>query len=62
MPNPIDGEPPIECRCKICTKITKKEKRLQLKLDTIEKHVDKVYKKETVDGTLKKCNKVVVEG
>lgn len=49
-PNPIDGKPPIECKCKICTEISKKEKRLQLKLDTIEKHVSKVYKKETIDG------------
>ena len=31
----------------------KKEKRLQLKIDTIEKHVGKVYKKETIDGVEK---------
>ena len=49
VPNPIDGEPPIECRCKICIEITKKEKRLQLKLDTIKNHVGKVYKKKTID-------------
>ena len=53
MPNPNDGEPPVECRCNICIEITKKEKRLQLKLDTIEKHVDKVYKKEIIDGVKK---------
>ena len=53
MANPIDGEPIIECRCKICIEITKKEKRLQLKLDTIENHVGKVYKKETIDGVEK---------
>ena len=53
VPNPNDGEPPTECRCKICTEITKKEKRLQLKIDTIEKHVGKVYKKETIDGVEK---------
>ena len=53
VPNPTDGEPPNECRRKICTEITKKEKRLQLKIDTIEKHVSKVYKKETIDGVEK---------
>lgn len=53
VPNPIDGAPPTECRCKICTEIAKKEKRLQLKIDTIEKHVGKVYKKETIDGVEK---------
>ena len=51
--NPINGEPPIEYRCKICIEITKKEKRLQLKIDTIEKHIGKVYKKETIDGVEK---------
>ena len=53
VPNPIDGAPPTECRCKICTEIAKKEKRLQLKIDTIEKHVGKVCKKETIDGVEK---------
>ena len=53
LANPIDVEPPVECRCKICIDITKKEKRLHLKLDTIEKHVAKVYKKETIDGVKK---------
>ena len=48
--NLIDGEPLVEWRCKICTEITKKEKRLQLKIDTIEKYVGKVYKKEIIDG------------
>lgn len=33
--------------------INKKEKRLQLKLDTIEKHIGKVYKKEKMDGVEK---------
>ena len=28
--NPQEGEPPVECRCMICTRINKKEKRLQL--------------------------------
>ena len=53
MPNPNDGEPPAKYRCKICTKVTKKEKRLELKIDTIEKDVDKVYKEETIDGVEK---------
>lgn len=53
MPNPINCEPPVECRCKICIEITKKEKRLQLKIDTIEKNVGKVYKKEIIDGVQK---------
>ena len=48
--NPIVGEPPVECRCTICSWKYKKEKRLQLKLDTIEKHVGKVYETSTVDG------------
>ena len=53
VPNPNDGEPPAECRCKICTEIKKKEKRLELKIDTIEKNVNKVYKKEIIDGVKK---------
>ena len=53
VPNPNDGEPPAECRCNICTEITKKEKRLQFKIDTIENHVGKVYKKEIIDGVKK---------
>ena len=53
MANPIYGEPLVECRSKICTEITKKEKRLHLKLDSIEKNVGKVYKKETIDGVEK---------
>ena len=50
MDNPIIGEPPVECRCAICSWKYKKEKRLQLKLDTIEKHVGKIYKTSTIDG------------
>ena len=53
MANPINDESPVECRCKICIEITKKEKRLELKIDTIEKHVNKFYKKETIDGVKK---------
>lgn len=33
--NPNKGDPPIECRCKIYSWKYKKDKRLQLKLDTI---------------------------
>lgn len=51
--NPIEGEPLVECRCKICSEINKKEKRLQLKIDTIEKHMGKVYEKKTIDGVQK---------
>ena len=48
--NPKEGEPLVECRCMICTRINKKEKRLQLKIDTIEKHMGKVYEKKIIDG------------
>ena len=50
MANPTNGEPPVECRCNIFIEITKKEKRLQLKIDTVEKYVNKFYKKETING------------
>ena len=50
VPNLIEGEPLAECRCKICSMINKKEKRLQLKLDSIEKHIAKFYKREKIDG------------
>ena len=51
--NPKEGEPPIECRCTICTRINKKEKRLQLKINTIEKHMGKAYEKKIIDGVAK---------
>lgn len=47
--NPIEGEPPIEHKCKICTWKHNKEIRLRLKFDTIEKHMDKVYEKKMID-------------
>ena len=37
----------------ICTRTNKKEKRLQLKIDTIEKHMGKVYEKKIIDGVAK---------
>ena len=43
--NPKEGEPLVECKCTICTRINKKENRLQLKIGTIEKHMGKVYEK-----------------
>ena len=51
--NPKEGEPLVECKCMICTRINKKEKRLQLKIDTIEKHMGKVYEKKIIDGVEK---------
>ena len=51
--NPKEGEPQVECRCMICTSINKKEKKLQLKIDTIEKHMGKVYEKKIIDGVAK---------
>ena len=45
-----NDEPPTECKCTICTWKTKREKKLQLKLDTIEKHIGKVYEKQIIDG------------
>lgn len=53
MCNPKEGEPSIECRCTICTRINKKEKWLQLKIDTIEKHIGKVYENKIIDGVEK---------
>lgn len=44
-PVPNNDEQPTECRCKICSWKTKREKKMQLKLDTIEKHIGKVYEK-----------------
>ena len=51
--NPKEGEPVIECKCTICTRINKKEKRLQLKIDTIENHIGKIYEKKIIDGVEK---------
>ena len=47
--NTKEGETLIECRCMICSRINKKEKRLLLKIDTIEKHTGKVYEKQIID-------------
>ena len=48
-----EGEPLVEHRCMICTRINKKEKRLQVKIDTIEKHMGKVYENQITDGVKK---------
>lgn len=48
-PIPNNDEQPIKCRCKIYSWKTKREKKMQLKLDTIEKHIGQVYEKQIID-------------
>jgi hypothetical protein len=50
MENQFLGEPLVECKCTICSWKYKKEKWLELKLDTIEKNFGRIYETSTVDG------------
>jgi len=54
--DPGDGNDPTECKCMICFWATKKEHRMQLKLDTIQKHCGKLYyNKIDENGQTIKC-------
>jgi len=48
-----NGDPPTECKYKICTWKLGRDQKMQLKYDTIEKHYEKAYVKITdQDGTV----------
>lgn len=40
---------PTKCKCMICSWKCKRDKKMQLNIDTIQKHISKVYKKQIID-------------
>jgi len=42
---PKNGDPPTECKCEICSLKLRRDQKMQLKYDTIEKHYGKAYVK-----------------
>lgn len=43
-------EPPIECKCMIFSWKCKRDKKLYLKLDSIDNYIGKFYEKKIING------------